>query len=301
MAHDNHNLSAWTLALFAAALWLAFVSAPVSARVSTSPGWQDASWTQEPEGQGGGEEEDEDFDDEDFDDDDFDDDETTEERDLDESPTEDELGYICFRDGTEKRIDPTGAIWLAKMIHGETRGNPTQEDADAMLWALVQRMGIWNFKSWSLRRMVQAYSQPVNPIWTRTGRKCRRYYEPDFEGEIPDRCSETRVNLRERYIAMDWDDVDETARQAVLDFAAGRIDNHIVGAVGWFAPGTWRSRERNGSNDEDNMVFHAEIDGNVYFAMDRNPDTTAWDETEVMVVEADSFCPMILRDSDDEE
>lgn len=90
---------------------------------------------------------------------------------------------------------------------------------------------------------------------------------------------------------MDWDETDELARRTALEFASGQMPNPLIGAVGWFAPGTWRSRERSGKNDSDNMVLHTEVSGNVYFAMDEGPDTTAWDGWEVTVVGPNEFCP----------
>ncbi len=229
--------------------------------------------------------------DEELDDEDVWEEEPETERDLSLPPTQEELGYICYEDGTETLITPDGAIWLAKMIDGETWGGPNEADAEAMLWSLIQRTGIWSFRTWSLQKFVQAYSQPVNPKWTRTGKYCKEYYEDDYEGNIKSNCSEKKVDRRARNIRMSWEDTDELARRYVLDFAAGRLENNLLGAVGWFAPSTWRSRENNGANDEDNMVFHSEIDGNVYFAMDRRPDTTDWQGHEVTVVGPHSMCP----------
>ena len=39
-------------------------------------------------------------------------------------------------------------------------------------------------------------------------------------------------------------------------------------------------------------------DGNVYFAMDRRPDTTAWEGWEVTVVGPDELCPMVFDSAD---
>lgn len=213
---------------------------------------------------------------------------------IDSEPLEDDLGYICYEGGTEKRITVAQAIWMAKMIDGETWGKPTTEDASAMLWTLIQRSAIWNFKSWDLKRLIQGYSQPINPIWTRTGNRCREFYTDDFTGEIPEQCSEKRVSRREANIAKDWADTAEIARYGVLEFAAGRTQNPIVGGVGWYAPGLWRSMEEKGANATHDRVFHTEVDGNIYFAMSKNPDTTSWDGFEVTVVPFDSFCPMII-------
>jgi murein DD-endopeptidase MepM/ murein hydrolase activator NlpD len=204
----------------------------------------------------------------------------------DHTVPEGKLGYVKYSNGDLKRITPPAVLWLAKMIDAETWGRPTEDDAKSMLWALVQRTAIWKFRKWNWVRMIQAYSQPINPRWTRSGDKCSQYYKVSFGGTIPDRCSVRRVNARTENIQKKWKDVHPIARRVVLEFIAGKIPNHIPGAVGWFAPGTWRSREKNGANKKSNMVYHSTIDGNVYFAMNKRPDTSRWTTHEVMIKNA---------------
>ena len=49
----------------------------------------------------------------------------------------------------------------------------------------------------------QSYGeQPINPIWTRTGSKCGKYYADGYGGSIPDNCSRKRVDRRDHNIAM---------------------------------------------------------------------------------------------------
>ena len=199
---------------------------------------------------------------------------------------ESKLGYVKYSNGDSKRITPGSVLWLAKMIDAETWGKPTENDARSMLWALVQRTAIRKFRKWSWVKMIQAYSQPINPRWTSSGDKCSQFYKSSFGGTIPERCSVRRVNRRSENIGKKWEDVHPVARRVVLEFIAGQIPNHIPGAVGWFAPGTWKSRERNGKNKEENMVYHSTIDGNVYFAMNKNPDTTKWTTHELIIINA---------------
>lgn len=210
---------------------------------------------------------------------------------LDDEPSAELLGNICFSDGTHRTLSTQDAVWMAKMIDGETWGKPTPEDGAAMLWAIAQRSNIRVYKTWDLQKLIKAYSQPINPIWTRTGSKCESFYDPSFQGNVPERCSLRRIERREANIRKSWKDTAPIARQAVLDFAQGRSPNPIIGAVGWFAPNTWDSRERSGKNARNDQIFHSEIDGNVYYSLTTNPNTFHWDGSEAWVVPHGQACP----------
>lgn len=212
------------------------------------------------------------------------------------APRADQLGHICYDSGAERQIRPEDALWLARMVDGETWGKPTQADAEAMLWSIAQRSAIWGFPKWDFSRIVWSYSQPISPYWTRTGSKCAKYHAAGYKGAIPDRCSVRRVNKREENRVRPWSDIHPVARQAVVDFAAGRLDNPVPGSVGWWAPGAWKSREKSGANKSDHMTYAAEIDGNVYFEMFASPDTRGWDKNVVTVVGPGEHCPMVLGD-----
>jgi hypothetical protein len=212
-----------------------------------------------------------------------------------DAPTASELGILCFPDGSEKNIDPDDALWAARMIHGETGGSATAEDAKAMLWSMAQR-SYWS-PSWrpkSLGDLIRAYSQPINPRWTRTGKYCKKYYAEDYEGEVPDNCSESRLKRRDQYRGIAWSAIDATARDAVVQFGAGTLDNPVPGAVGWFAKGLWKKREQSGKNAEEHMVFQSEIEKNVYFYADGPGaalDTRSWTASEVVVAGPGNACP----------
>lgn len=206
------------------------------------------------------------------------------------APTADQLGQICYADGSQRRLTPKDALWLARMIHGETRGRPSQADAEAMLWSIAQRSFIWAFPKWELSELAWAYSQPISPAWRREGVKCAKYYAPGFTGTIAEECSEKRVQLREEYGRIAWDDISVVARRAVLDFAAGTLANPVPGAVGWFAPGQWRKQDASGSNAKTHKVKLAEIDGNVYFELSAKPDTRDWTTAAVTVAGPGQAC-----------
>ncbi len=210
--------------------------------------------------------------------------------DLDQVPAAAELGTVCYDDGTSRRLLPEDAVQLAKMIDGETWGSPSVADAHAMSWAIAARSGIWGFPKWTLADLIRAYSQPINPKWTRTGSACKQYYAAGYTGDIPDSCSVKRVDRRERNIAMSWADTALIARREVLAFAAGTTVNPVPGMVGWFAPGMWRKREGNGANLRDHMIEGATIADNVYVKLSNNPDTTAWTDSHVRVVGPGQSC-----------
>ncbi|MEM8931013.1 MAG: hypothetical protein AAGE94_07550 [Acidobacteriota bacterium] len=215
--------------------------------------------------------------------------------DITTQPAGDEpLGYICYRDGREKPILPSDALWLAKMVHGETRGNPTQDDADHMLWTIASRTDLPSFRDKSVQYLTRNYSQPINRKWTRTGSRCKEYYEDDFEGDVPKSCSEANTKRRARYIAMGWDDIDELARRATLEFAVGQVPNPLIGSIGWFDSGQWKESEKGGHNG--NRQKLAVVERNTFYARKRGPATVHWDQWDVSVVPADHFCPDFVGD-----
>lgn len=209
---------------------------------------------------------------------------------IDSVPAASQLGQVCYPDGGSKAITPDAVLWMAKMIHGETSGQPTDADATSMLWAIAQRSDIWGFRTWDWQRFIQAYSQPINPIWTRTGSKCSKYYATSYTGEIPDRCAERRLAKREAYLKMSWKDVSPLARRMSIDFAAGKVANTVPGVVGWFDPGVWKNLEKSGGNAQEHRVLFATIDGNAYYRHSKKPNTTTWTATTIRVVGPGQAC-----------
>lgn len=209
----------------------------------------------------------------------------------DAAPTAAEVGTVCYDDGTRKPFTADAALWLAKMVDAETWGSPTREDAEWMLWSIVQRTNIWSFKSWEWQRFIQAYSQPINPIWTRNGSRCAKYWADGYTGKVPDSCSQKRVDRRDRNIAMTWADTHATARKVVRELVTGELANVAPGVVGWIAPGEWKKGEDSGSNAKKQLIFAAKKGGNVYSKMGKNPDTTAWTDRTVTIVGPGASCP----------
>lgn len=202
-------------------------------------------------------------------------------------PSANELGTVCYPDKDPRPLTPNAVLWLGKMVDGETWGKVTEEDARSMFWAIMQRSHARaqeHFEHW--QQFIQSYSQPIKPQWLKDGKYCRKYYKPGFSGEIAANCSLKKVTRRAENIEKKWNDLGLSTKLWVIDLAKGNQANHIPGVVGWFAPGLWKKRERNGENRQDKFVFAEEIDGNVYFKFKRTKNWTA--ETVRVVPPGDS-------------
>lgn len=203
-------------------------------------------------------------------------------------PSANELGTVCYPNKNPRPITPDAVLWMGKMVDGETWGKATEDDARAMFWAIMQRSHARQqkyFENW--RQFMQSYSQPIKTQWLKDGLYCREYYESGFSGRIPANCSLKKVTRRAENIKKGWNDLDLSTKLWVIDLAKGNQANHIPGVVGWFAPGLWKKRERNGENRQDKFVFAKEIDGNVYFKFKR---TRNWTTKTVRVVASDESC-----------
>ena len=135
-------------------------------------------------------------------------------------PSQEELGEIVSADGYRYQITPEDILWLARSIKHEG-GNKV-----ATAWTYAQRMAL--FQRWpTMKALVQAHSQPVNPIWRRDGEMCRpggRYHDRD-------ECAERRLARRDRAASMPWEDIDLLTRMQVLAFAQARRNNVVPRAT----------------------------------------------------------------------
>lgn len=135
-------------------------------------------------------------------------------------PSQDDLGEIVSADGYRYQITPEDILWLARSIQHEG-GNKL-----ATAWTYAQRMAL--FRRWgTLKELVQAHSQPVNPIWRRDGEKCR----PGGPYHGRDECAERRLAVRDRAATMPWDEISPLTRMQVLAFAQARRNNVVPSAT----------------------------------------------------------------------
>jgi len=125
---------------------------------------------------------------------------------------------------------PEDRLWTARMLAGE---GPVQ-DAPAVLWTMAQLFspagqaakysGPHHFRSW--KALIQAYSQPINPIWRRDGSKCR----PGGSHETAEACAPSRLAMRDRYATLPYTSVDPAKRQVLERWLAGQVPNPVPGA-----------------------------------------------------------------------
>lgn len=134
-------------------------------------------------------------------------------------PTQDQLGEIVGKNGIRYRITPEDLLWLARSVQHEG-GNYA-----ATAWTYAQRLVL--FRTSSLLRLVQAHSQPVNPIWRRDGEKCR----PGGPYYGRDECSESRLAARDRASTMPWDSIRPSIRDLLLRWAKADLENPVPRAT----------------------------------------------------------------------
>lgn len=198
------------------------------------------------------------------------------------SKTPTDLGHICFDLGNKQykqEVQNDSAIWLARMIDGETAGHPTKVDANYMIWSSVQR---WYLRGGfrkgkvankSLTEVTRNHSQPVNVIWRKNGKKCSRFYKSGkYVKNNTDRaklCKPNIVNRRAKYQALKWSEISPVARNAVTTFFDGNLKNPIAGAVGWAANGLWNRQQKSGNNVKEKKYKVASASKNTYYRLTR--------------------------------
>ena len=177
-------------------------------------------------------------------------------------------------------------LWAARMAVFETRGDNTA-DAAAVLWTMTQlfaapRCKYSQNKFPRFYRMLQAYSQPINPIWLANGSKCRpgSTYGPGGEkynsGYKP--CHPHKLRARASHQRATWETLKaknpENAKVIIawatgklpnpvprsIEFAASKVSQNFVnkkknaGSVIAYRPGNWHIITRCSSQFPDNHV-----------------------------------------------
>lgn len=188
--------------------------------------------------------------------------------DLGALPDDRVLAKLRYDYGGSKDLTVKDAFVMALVIHAETWGHPDRADAEAMIWSMAQR-SYWS-PTWNKKRfhqMLYAYSQPINPIWRRDGRKCKdKEVEPGDKG---DPCSEHRLKKRDAFAKLKWKDLDPVARAAVVEWLEGKTTNPVVGAVAWLAPNEWGKKDRKPNGKESYDVKVKEVGSNVFYGREQ--------------------------------
>lgn len=130
------------------------------------------------------------------------------------------LGLITTTAGYRYQITPTDLLWLARSVQYEG-GNEL-----ATAWTYAQRQADRR-RTGPLYELVLGHSQPVNPIWRRTGSKCA----PGAPSHGTDACSERRLAIRDEAANLPWDEVRESIRTLVTRWARGETTNPVPRAT----------------------------------------------------------------------
>lgn len=139
-----------------------------------------------------------------------------------------ELGKIRSKDGWEYQITPTDVLWAARAADGEGG------DAADTLWTWTQRYSLPGFRRRypTLTSLIQAHSQPVNPIWRRTGSKCRpggsHHSRPD--------CSEPKLARRDEHATKPFSEIDPDVQDKTLKWAKAQLKNPVPKSIDFANP-----------------------------------------------------------------
>ncbi len=131
------------------------------------------------------------------------------------------------------RISQEDKLWAARAAQFEGH-----DPADT-LWTWTQRHTLPAFRRRypQLHELIKAHSQPVNPIWRRTGSKCR----PGGSYHGTDHCSEGRLQRRDQAASLSFSQTRPDVQAAVQAWAEGRLPNPVDKAVDFAAPGVAQS------------------------------------------------------------
>jgi hypothetical protein len=182
------------------------------------------------------------------------------------------------------RITQDDLLWLAKMCAAE--GNV--ESSPALLWALTGRfMRAAKNKPGkypTLTAMAWAFSQPINPIWSRNGSMCRP------GGPYHDRadCDEHRLARRDKADAKKWSDLDSALTDVVGRWGRGLVTNPVPTAANWGSTRPLRDRTESKADSylrtNPGAKLVAVYAGNGFIA---EPDTKTWPDDHVALVNRD--------------
>lgn len=133
-----------------------------------------------------------------------------------------------------RQITAGDALWLARMCDGEAGSDALEAHACAVV--LVRR---WMTRSTrlSLTDFARAFSQPINPRWSRGGDLVgAEIARADAQGRA---VIEQQLMRRAQISARPWSDCSQAARDAVAKTCAGELV--LPFACDWGAPSLYRS------------------------------------------------------------
>lgn len=122
------------------------------------------------------------------------------------------------------RITDEDRLWAGRAAQFEGGLDPAD-----VLWTWTQRYALPAYRRAfpSLKALIQAHSQPVNPIWRRDGSKCR----PGGPYYGRDQCSAARLATRDRAATIPFSALDADVRAKVDAWAKGQLANPVPRSV----------------------------------------------------------------------
>jgi hypothetical protein len=179
-------------------------------------------------------------------------------------------GQLQAKDAAPYQLTGDDVLWTARAALYEGGSIP------ATLWTLTQRYaGAAHTHYPTFGRFVQAFSQPINPIYTRTGSRCR----PGGVAYSTYWCTEDRLAKRDEARNATWADLikrDPAGVETIIAWANGELPNPVPRAV------NFADRATVAKNFPDARVV---LDhGNLYITA---PWSEGWTRSHVSVVGAD--------------
>jgi hypothetical protein len=152
-------------------------------------------------------------------------------------------GVMSFPGGTDYLITQDDSLWLIRAIWGEVnRGNQhwetpgVQRGAAAVLWSLANNyMTVGQKRTLypTFGQFIQAYCQPINPIWASAGASgCQRN---------PGACSDQTLAFRQGLRSKQWSQFPAGAQSLVTAFVNGTLQNPVGRRTDWAAAGAGRT------------------------------------------------------------
>lgn len=124
--------------------------------------------------------------------------------------------YKFEKTGRTYQLTGEDMLWAARMIVGEAGRGADKDDASAMLWAMMNRF--MQYGNWyDYTELLRKFSQPINPIWYRDGKRCRpggKYHGTKF-------CAENLLKRREEVSSLTGDEIPINIKTWVREFANG--------------------------------------------------------------------------------
>lgn len=130
------------------------------------------------------------------------------------------------------RLTADDVLWTARAAGRESGA----DEAALVAWTLTQRFVLYyKAQGRSYVDTLRSFAQPVNPVWARSGEKCRPggpfYGKPE--------CSEEKLKLRAWYTNATWEQLSERhpeTVQVITAWAQGLVPNQIPGVTNYAIP-----------------------------------------------------------------